>query len=185
MFRRGLRGLGLACVTLLDATVIAATARAAAPPAPGIQFSDGITKCTAGFAAQGGDGAYYLFTSEHCNHGAPFTYDENIPLGTVTSNEEEGDLRDDAIIRLDPSASTPAGDVAGQRVRGMLSASQIKPGMPFCKLGGFTGETCGMSRPRPTSRCRAPRRALQCARNPLHRRRIGLVRSGPEMPRPT
>lgn len=140
---RGLSAFGLAGVALLGATVFAGTVWAAAPPAPGIQVSDGITKCTTGFAAQGGDGGYYLFTSGHCNHGAPFTYDENVPLGAVTSSEEEGDQRDAAIIRLDPGAGVPVGDVAGQRVQGVLSASQIKPGMPFCKLGAITGETCG------------------------------------------
>ncbi|ORJ60373.1 S1 family peptidase [Mycobacterium simiae] len=144
MPRRGPAGVGLAGVALLGAAVFAATAQAAAPPAPGIQVSDGITKCTTGFAAQGGDGGYYLFTSGHCNHGAPFTYDDNVPLGAVTSSEEEGDRRDAAIIRLDPAAGVPVGDVAGQRVHGVLRTSQIKPGMPFCKLGAITGETCGV-----------------------------------------
>jgi hypothetical protein len=127
----------------MSAMACAGTALAAPPPAPGIQVSDGITRCTAGFAAQGNDGSYYLFTSGHCNHGSPFTYDENAPLGNVTASEEEGDRRDAAIIRLDQGIGPPVGDVGGQRVRGALSASQIKAGMPFCKLGAFTGETCG------------------------------------------
>jgi hypothetical protein len=136
-------GVGLASVAALSAITFAGPAQAAAPPAPGIQVSDGITRCTAGFAAQGNDGGYYLFTSGHCNHGSPFTYEENVPLGNVTASEEEGDRRDAAIIRLDPSVGAPVGDVGGQRVRGVLGASQIKAGMPLCKLGGFTGETCG------------------------------------------
>jgi hypothetical protein len=119
------------------------TALAAPSAAPGIQVSDGITKCTTGFAAQDNEGSYYLFTSGHCNHGSPFTYEENVPLGSVTASEEEGDRRDAAIIRLDPGIGPPVGDVHGQRVRGVLSASQVKAGMPFCKLGAITGETCG------------------------------------------
>jgi hypothetical protein len=140
---RWCRPVGLAAATVMSAMACAGPAVAAPPPAPGIQVSDGITRCTAGFAAQGNDGSYYLFTSGHCNHGSPFTYDENAPLGNVTASEEEGDRRDAAIIRLDPGIGPPVGDVGGQRVRGALSASQIKAGMPFCKLGAFTGETCG------------------------------------------
>ncbi|MCV7028436.1 S1 family peptidase [Mycobacterium sherrisii] len=140
---RGRSALAVAGVAVLGATALAGTAQAVEPPAPGIQVSDGITKCTTGFAAQGGDGGYYLFTSGHCDHGAPFTYADNVPLGTVTSSEEEGDRHDAAIIRLDPGAGPPVGDVAGQRVQGVASASQIKPGTPFCKLGAITGETCG------------------------------------------
>jgi hypothetical protein len=140
---RWFRPVGLAAAAVMSATACAGTALAAPPPTPGIQVSDGITRCTAGFAAQGNDGSYYLFTSGHCNHGSPFTYEENVPLGNVTASEEEGDRRDAAIIRLDPGVGAPVGDVGGQPVRGVLSASQIKAGMPFCKLGGFTGETCG------------------------------------------
>lgn len=135
--------MGLAGATVMSAMALAGTAQAAPPPMPGIQVSDGITKCTTGFAAQGGDGSFYLFTSGHCNHGSPFTYDENVPLGTVTASEELGDLKDAAIIRLDPGIGAPVGDVGGQPVRGVLGASQIKAGMPFCKLGAITGETCG------------------------------------------
>ncbi len=138
-----LRGVGLAGATVMSAMAFAGAAVAAPPAAPGIQVSDGITKCTTGFAAQGNDGSYYLFTSGHCNHGAPFTYDENVPLGNITASEEVGDLRDAAIIRLDPGVGAPVGDVGGQPVRGVLSASQIKAGMPFCKVGAITGETCG------------------------------------------
>ncbi|WAC91162.1 S1 family peptidase [Mycobacterium sp. Aquia_213] len=140
---RWYRAVGLVGVTLMCATAVAGTALAAPPPAPGILVSDGITKCTTGFAAQGGDGGYYLFTSGHCDHAAPFTYDENVPLGHITASEVLGDLKDAAIIRLDPGVGAPGGDVAGQRVRGVLSAGQIKSGMPFCKLGAMTGETCG------------------------------------------
>jgi hypothetical protein len=140
---RWFRGVGLAGATLMCATAVAGTALAAPPPAPGVLVSDGITKCSTGFAAQGNDGGYYLFTSGHCDHGAPFTYDENVPLGHITASEVLGDLKDAAIIRLDPDLGAPPGDVGGQRVRGALSAAQIKPGMPFCKLGAMTGETCG------------------------------------------
>jgi hypothetical protein len=140
---RWFRGIGLIGATLMCAAGFAGTAAAAPPPAPGILVSDGITKCSTGFAAQGGDGGYYLFTSGHCDHGAPFTYDENVPLGHITASEMLGDLKDAAIIRLDPDIGAPPGDVGGQRVRGVLSASQIKSGMPFCKFGATTGETCG------------------------------------------
>ena len=143
MAGRRLRGVGLAGATVISMVVFAGTARAAPPATPGIQVSDGITKCTTGFAARDNDGSYYLFTSGHCNHGAPFTYDENVPLGTITASEEEGDRRDAAIIRLDPGVGAPVADVGGRPVRGVSSASQIKPGMPFCKLGAITGETCG------------------------------------------
>lgn len=141
-----IRGVGLFGATLMCAAGFAGTAVAAPPPAPGILVSDGITKCSTGFAAQGGDGGYYLFTSGHCDHGAPFTYDENVPLGHITASEMLGDLKDAAIIRLDPDIGAPPGDVGGQRVRGVLSASQIKSGMPFCKFGATTGETCGSVR---------------------------------------
>ncbi|CQD04609.1 trypsin domain-containing protein [Mycobacterium lentiflavum] len=137
------RGIGLAGAALVCATGLAGPAVAAPPPAPGILVSDGITKCSTGFAAQGGDGSYYLFTSGHCDHGAPFTYDDNVPLGHVTASEMLGDLKDAAIIRLDPGVGVPGADVGGQRVRGALSASQIKAGMPFCKFGAMSGETCG------------------------------------------
>ncbi|MCV7409883.1 trypsin [Mycobacterium florentinum] len=140
---RWCRGVGLAGAMLMCAAGVAGTAAAAPPPAPGILVSDGITKCSTGFAAQGGDGGYYLFTSGHCDHGAPFTYDENVPLGHITASEMLGDLKDAAIIRLDPDIGAPPGGVGGQRVRGVLSASQIKSGMPFCKFGAMTGETCG------------------------------------------
>ncbi|WP_096284112.1 S1 family peptidase [Mycobacterium ahvazicum] len=143
MSGRWVRGVGLAGAALLCAVAFAGTAVAAPPPPPGILVSDGITKCTTGFAAQSGDGSYYLFTSGHCDHGAPFTYDENVPLGHVTSSEMLGDLKDAAIIRLDPGVGAPGADVGGQRVRGVLSASQIKAGMPFCKFGAMSGETCG------------------------------------------
>ncbi|GLE51077.1 S1 family peptidase [Mycobacterium montefiorense] len=143
MAARWVRRVGLAGTAALSAIVLPGTAQAALPPAPGIQVSDGITKCTTGFAAQGNDGSFYLFTSGHCNHGAPFTYDENVPLGSITASEVLGDLKDAAIIRVDPGVGAPVGDVGGQPVRGVLGASQIKAGMPFCKLGALTGETCG------------------------------------------
>ena len=107
--------------------------------------------CTAGFAAQGNDGNYYLMTSGHCDthDGSVWTYGEDVPLGKITASENEGDKKDAAIIRLDPSVGAPVGDVGGKYpVRDVLSLSQIKVGMPFCKLGAITGETCGDQRHR-------------------------------------
>jgi hypothetical protein len=59
------------------------------------------------------------------------------------ASENEGDNKDAAIIRLDPSVGAPIGDVGGRPVRDVLSRAQIKVGMPFCKVGAVTGETCG------------------------------------------
>jgi hypothetical protein len=120
-------------------------AHAAPPPAPGVQVKDPSLRCTAGFAAQGRDGAYYLFTSGHCDHhdDAMWNYQEDIPLGKITASEEEGDRRDAAIIRLEPGVGRPVGDVGGRRVRDVWSAPQVQVGSPFCKLGATTGETCG------------------------------------------
>ena len=58
-------------------------------------------RCTAGFAAQGNDGDYYLLTSGHCDahNGSVWTYGQDVPLGTITASEKEGDKRDGAIIR--------------------------------------------------------------------------------------
>jgi hypothetical protein len=130
---------------VLVATVSAGTAQAAAPPTPGIQVTDENFKCTAGFAARGNDGSYYLLTSGHCDHhdGSLWKYEQDVPLGKITVSEEDGNLRDAAGIRLDPEVGKPAGDVGGRRVRDVFSAAQIKAGTPFCKLGAITGETCG------------------------------------------
>jgi hypothetical protein len=129
----------------MAATGFAGPALAAAPPAPGIQVKDQDWKCTAGFAAQGDDGSYYLFTSGHCDHpeGSLWTYQQGVPLGRITASEEVGDRQDAAVIRLDPGVGVPVSDVGGAPVRDVLDANQIQVGMPFCKLGAITGETCG------------------------------------------
>ena len=121
------------------------TVAAAPPPAPGIEVDDDSGSCTAGFAAQGDDGSYYLLTSGQCDagDGAEWTYGSDVPLGRVTASEDDGDQRDAAIIRLDPATPTPVGDVGGYPVRDVLSAAQLATGMPFCKIGAVTGETCG------------------------------------------
>jgi hypothetical protein len=142
------RGLALFGLTVMAATVFASAARAgqdAGPPTPGMDVEDENSKCTAGFAAQGNDGDYYLLTSGHCDahDGSVWTYGQDVPLGKITASEEEGDKRDAAIIRLDPSVGAPIGDVGGKPVRDVLSPSQIRVGMPFCKIGAVTGETCG------------------------------------------
>ena len=137
---------GLACATVIAAMGFAGPALAAAPPAPGIQVKDESWKCTAGFAAQGNDGSYYLFTSGHCDHpgeGSLWTYAQGVPLGKITASEEEGDRKDAAIIRLDPGVGVPVGAVGGRPVRDVLGAPQLQAGTPFCKLGAITGETCG------------------------------------------
>ena len=123
----------------------ASTASAAPPPAPGIEVDDDDGSCTAGFAAQGDDGSYYLLTSGHCDagDGAEWTYGQDVPLGRITASEDDGDQRDAAIIRLDSGTPTPVGDVGGYQVRDVLSAGQLAKGMPFCKIGAVTGETCG------------------------------------------
>ncbi len=142
----GLRGVVSVAMAVLVAAVFAGPARAASPPAPGVTVNDEGGKCTAGFAAQDDDGNYYLLTSGHCDahDGSEWTYGENVPLGRITASENEGDQNDDAIIRLDPGVGAPAGDVGGTYpVRDVLRPWQITVGMPFCKLGATTGETCG------------------------------------------
>ena len=145
MTLRWFRWVGLAGATVIGAIGFAGPAPAAVPPAPGMQVKDQDWKCTAGFAAQGVDGSYYLFTSGHCDHpaGSLWTYGQGVPLGTITASEEEGDRKDAAIIRLDPGVGVPVGDVGGRPVRDVLDASQIQVGTPFCKLGAVSGETCG------------------------------------------
>lgn len=141
-----LRGLALIGVTVAAATAFANPATAAAPPRPGIQVDAEKSRCTAGFAAQGDDGSYYLMTSGHCDahDGSEWTYGNDIPLGRITASEHEGDTRDAAIIQLDPSVGAPTGHIGGRyRVRDVLSATQIQVGMPFCKIGAVSGETCG------------------------------------------
>lgn len=140
-----LRRLGLVVAMVMAATVFANTAAAEAPPSPGVRVDDETSKCTAGFAAQGNDGSYYLLTSGHCDahDGSVWTYGESTPLGTITASEKEGDKRDAAIIRLVPAVGAPSGGVGGRPVRDVLNRPEIKMGMPFCKLGAVTGETCG------------------------------------------
>ncbi len=141
-----LRGLVLVCATVMAVTVFAGTARAAEAVTPGIRVEDESSNCTAGFAAQGDDGSYYLMTSGHCDKhdGSAWTYGDGVPLGKISASEEEGDKKDAAIILLDPSVGAPIGDVGGRySVRDVLSLSQVKVGMPFCKIGSVTGETCG------------------------------------------
>lgn len=140
------RGLGLAGAVVLAATAFASPASAGAPPMPGIWVGAENIDCTAGFAAQGNDGGYYLMTSGHCNahDGSTWTYGDGIPLGQITTSEHEGDRRDAALIRLDPGVGAPIGDIDDRYpVRDVLSRSQIRVGMPFCKVGAVSGETCG------------------------------------------
>ncbi len=140
------RWWGLVGAALVAATALANPALADPGLTPGIKVEDENSSCTAGFAAQGNDG-YYLMTSGHCDahDGSAWTYGDSVPLGRITASENEGDNRDAAIILLDPSLGAPTGDVGGRyRVRDVLSASQIQVGMPFCKIGAVTGETCGV-----------------------------------------
>lgn len=143
---RWFQGAGLAGAILMAALEFAGTALAAAPPAPGIQVTDEILKCTAGFAARGNDGGYYFLTSGHCDshQDSLWKYEENVPLGKISASEEEGDRKDAAVIRLNPSVGKPVGDIGGRRVRDVWGAAQIQVGTPFCKLGAITGETCGV-----------------------------------------
>jgi len=136
---------GLAGAAVTVAIGLAPTAVAAPPPAPGIEVDDDNGSCTAGFAAQGNDGSYYLLTSGHCDagDGSEWTYGHDDPLGHITASEDDGDQKDAAIIRLDPGTPAPVGDVGGHQVRDVLSADQLSKGMPFCKIGAITGETCG------------------------------------------
>lgn len=145
---RWFRGVALIGATVLAATGFAGSALAAAPPTPGMQVKDQDWKCTAGFAAQGTDGSYYLFTSGHCNHpeGSLWTYEQDVPLGRITASEEQGDRKDAAIIRLDPGVGVPVGAVGGRPVRDVTGPPQLQVGAPFCKLGAITGETCGAIR---------------------------------------
>ncbi len=113
---------------------------------PGIEIDDDNGRCTAGFAAQGDDGSYYLLTSGHCDEhdGSLWTYGDDLTLGQITASEKDGEERDAAIVRLAPEVGAPIGDLGGQYpVRDVLSAAEIEIGTPFCKLGAVTGETCG------------------------------------------
>ena len=103
----GLRGLGLVgAVVVATTTALASPASADTGVTPGIKLEHVNGSCTAGFAAQGGDGSYYLMTSGHCDahDGSEWTYGKNVPLGKITASEHEGDAGDAAIIRLDVAA---------------------------------------------------------------------------------
>jgi len=136
---------GLAGLATIVAVATAGTAVAAPPPAPGIEVDDDNGSCTAGFAAQGNDGSYYLLTSGHCDagDGSEWTYGNDDPLGQISASEDDGDQMDAAIIRLDPGTPEPIGGVGGYQVRDVLGPGQLEKGMPFCKIGAVTGETCG------------------------------------------
>jgi len=143
---RWMLGLALVWATVMASGFFASAARADEAVMPGIRVDDESTKCTAGFAAQGNDGSYYLMTSGHCDRhdGSRWTYGDNVPLGKIAASELEGQKRDAAIILLDPSVGAPLGHVGGQySIRDVLSLSQVEVGMPFCKIGAVTGETCG------------------------------------------
>lgn len=140
---------------IIAVTAFAAPASAdAGPLVPGAKISDETSWCTSAFAAQGANNDYYIMTSGHCDahDNSTWTYgDDEIPLGKVTAQEyEENDetgtqKRDAAIIKLVPAVGAPTGDVGGKYVvRDVLSFAQIKAGMPFCKIGAVTGETCGV-----------------------------------------
>ncbi|MDT5347986.1 MAG: hypothetical protein QOH91_1273 [Mycobacterium sp.] len=148
LLRRSGPGLVAIAVTAVTALTNTALAEPDSPPhpMPGVQVSDDNGVCTAGFAAQGDDGNFYLLTSGHCDahDGSAWTYGQDVPLGKITASEYEGDQKDAAIIRLDPGVGAPTGDVGGHIVRDVLSLTQIHGGMPFCKLGAVTGETCGV-----------------------------------------
>lgn len=145
-----LRGAALFGAAAMAATVSASTSLAdqnSGPPTLGVRVDDESSQCTAGFAAQSNDGNYYLLTSGHCDahDGSMWTYGNNVPLGKMTASENEGDTKDAAMIRIDPGVARPNGDVGGQYpVRDVLSLNQLKVGMPFCKMGSVTGETCGV-----------------------------------------
>jgi hypothetical protein len=147
---RWLRGLEMVGAMMMAATTLASTALAdqgsVSRPTPGTRVAHGNGGCTAAFAAQGNDGSYYLLTSGTCDphDGSVWTYGEDLPLGMITASEKVGDTKDAAIIRVDPSVGAPVGDVGDRYpVRDVLSLPQIQVGMPFCKLGAVTGETCG------------------------------------------
>jgi hypothetical protein len=143
---RWLRVLALLGALLAVATEVAGSAVAVVGVTPGIHVQDQNGGCTAGFAAVGNDGSYYLLTSGHCDahDGATWTYGQDVPLGTITASENGGGQHDAAVIRLDPTVGVPSGDVGGRYVvRDVLSGPQIHVGMPFCKIGSVSGETCG------------------------------------------
>ena len=142
------RGLGLlAAAAALAATVLAPVAAAAPPPTPGMEVDGEYGSCTAGFATQGTDSSFYLLTSGHCDplDGAEWTTEQDTPLGRITASQMDYAGHDAAILRLDPGAGVPNGRVGGiYPVRDVLRQDQIQIGMPLCKMGATTGETCGV-----------------------------------------
>lgn len=135
-----------AVALLAAAAAFAGPAVAEAPPMPGTEIDDDSGRCTAGFAARGDDGNYYLLTSGHCDErdGSLWTYGDDISLGYITASEKVGDEKDAAIVRLDPALGAPIGNVGGvYPVRDVLDVSDLEVGMPFCKMGAVSGETCG------------------------------------------
>lgn len=118
-----------------------------ANPTPGMEVDDETGVCTAGFAAQGPGGEYYLLTAGHCDGGddSEWTDAGEYPLGQITASEYDGEYHDAAIILLEPEAGAPVGAVDGRYpVRDVLGPGQIQVGMPMCKIGTTTGETCGV-----------------------------------------
>lgn len=133
-------------LVIAAAIMLASPATAGPPPTPGMEVDDENGRCTAGFAAQGEDGAYYLLTSGHCDSldGSEWTDGQASPLGQIAASEDDGE-NDAAIIRLEPGAGMPNGHVGGiYPVRDVLAPEQIQIGLPFCKFGAITGETCGV-----------------------------------------
>src|SRR5271165_5148391 len=96
---RWMLGLALVWATVMASGFFASAARADEAVMPGIRVEDENTRCTAGFAAQGDDGSYYLMTSGHCDahDGGVWTHGEDLPLGKMTASENEGDKSDAAI----------------------------------------------------------------------------------------
>ncbi len=133
------------CVALMVAAGVMA-ASAQANPGPGMDVEDDSGSCTAGFAAADGDGNYYLITAGHCDSGdgSGWTDADQDSLGEIAVSEYDGSDRDAALIQLDPDVGPPTGTIAGRYpVRGVLGADQIQIGMPLCKVGAVSGETCG------------------------------------------
>lgn len=135
--------MGVAVLVALGVFAVPALAN----PTPGMKLEDDDSTCTAGFAAEGPDGSFYLLTAGHCDDGGSVQWTDAgaNPLGHVAATDYDGYERDAAIIRLEPGAGRPVGSVDGRYpVRDVLSRSQIHPGLPLCKVGATTGETCGL-----------------------------------------
>lgn len=139
-------GLTIALIAAAMTTVGFGAHPAQANPGPGMDVEDDSGACTAGFAAADGQGNYYLITSGHCDSGDGSGWtDANLdPIGEITASEYDGWDRDAALIQLDPEVGPPSGAIGGRyRVTGVLGADEIQVGMPLCKIGAKTGETCG------------------------------------------